>query len=75
VFFKKTKQIFSIIVSVTKTLFIIKRLHVFKAVTIILPHQLFKNHPAVSAGRKIFLVGGMAFFSSIYVYKTKAGVA
>lgn len=33
-----------------------------KAVTLIFPHQLFKQHPAVSSERKIFLIEEWLFF-------------
>ena len=34
-----------------------------KRATIIFPHQLFANHPAISREREIFLVEGQLFFS------------
>lgn len=42
-----------------------------EAVTIIFPHQLFKNHPAVSADRKIFLVEESLFFHQYTFIKQK----
>ena len=41
------------------------------AVTLIFPHQLFKHHPAVSAGRKVFLVEEWLFFCQYQFIKQK----
>lgn len=54
-----------------ETLFIIKMLPVSKAITLIFPHQLFKEHPAVSQGRKIFLVEEWLFFHQYTFIKQK----
>lgn len=42
-----------------------------KAATLIFPHQLFKEHPAVSTGRKIFLVEEWLFFHQYTFIKQK----
>lgn len=42
-----------------------------EAVTLIFPHQLFKNHPAISGGRKIFLVEEWLFFHQYMFIKQK----
>jgi deoxyribodipyrimidine photolyase-related protein len=39
--------------------------------TIIFPHQLFKNHPAVKAGLPVFLVEEDLFFKQYYFHKQK----
>jgi deoxyribodipyrimidine photolyase-related protein len=36
-----------------------------KAATIIFPHQLFRQHPALSKEREIFLVEEQLFFSGV----------
>ena len=41
------------------------------AVTLIFPHQLFKNHPAVSPGRKICIVEEGLFFNQYTFIKQK----
>jgi deoxyribodipyrimidine photolyase-related protein len=41
------------------------------AVTIIFPHQLFKTHPAISAGRKVYLVEEFLFFKHYKFHKQK----
>ncbi len=42
-----------------------------KAAALIFPHQLFKEHPAVNAGRKIFLVEEWLFFHQYTFIKQK----
>jgi deoxyribodipyrimidine photolyase-related protein len=42
-----------------------------KAATLIFPHQLFKQHPAASNGRKIFLVEEWLFFHQYTFIKQK----
>jgi len=44
---------------------------VSKTVTLIFPHQLFRQHPAVSRGRKIFLVEEWLFFHQYTFIKQK----
>lgn len=39
--------------------------------TIIFPHQLFKQHPAVASGRKVFLVEETLFFNQYKFHKKK----
>lgn len=39
--------------------------------TIIFPHQLFKNHPAVEAGRSIYLVEETLFFNQYQFHQQK----
>lgn len=39
--------------------------------TIILPHQLFKNHPAIAAGREIWLVEETLFFNQYAFHRQK----
>ncbi len=41
------------------------------AVTIIFPHQLFKVHPAVAAGREVYLVEEFLFFSQYRFHQQK----
>lgn len=42
-----------------------------KAVTLIFPHQLFKKHPALKAGREIYLVEEYLFFRQFNFNKQK----
>ena len=42
-----------------------------KEVTIIFPHQLFKNHPAVKQGRIIYLVEENLFYSQYSFHQKK----
>lgn len=42
-----------------------------KAVTLIFPHQLFKQHPAVSAEREIFMIEEWLFFNQYNFIKQK----
>jgi deoxyribodipyrimidine photolyase-related protein len=67
----KNKQSVSINVSLWKTLFIIKKLPVINAAAIIFPHQLFKQHPAVSHDKKIFIVEEWLFFHQYKFIKQK----
>jgi deoxyribodipyrimidine photolyase-related protein len=42
-----------------------------KEVTLIYPHQLFKSHPALNAGREVFLIEDEHFFSAFRFHKQK----
>lgn len=42
-----------------------------KAVTLIFPHQLYKQHPAVEGGRQIFLIEEWLFFNQYNFIKQK----
>ena len=42
-----------------------------KAVTIIFPHQLFQNHPALQQGRPVYLVEEWLFFRQYNFHKQK----
>ncbi|HEX8459834.1 MAG TPA: cryptochrome/photolyase family protein, partial [Segetibacter sp.] len=42
-----------------------------KAVTLIFPHQLFKIHPAIATGRKIFLIEEWLYFNQMQFIKQK----
>jgi deoxyribodipyrimidine photolyase-related protein len=42
-----------------------------KAVTLIFPHQLFKQHPAVKTGRRIYIVEEWLFFNQYNFIKQK----
>ena len=42
-----------------------------KEVTIIFPHQLFKDHPAIQKGRKIYLVEEWLFFKQFNFHQKK----
>jgi len=42
-----------------------------KEATIIFPHQLFKNHPAIEAGRSIYLVEETLFFKQYHFHQQK----
>lgn len=41
------------------------------SVTLIFPHQLFKHHPAISSGRKVFLIEEWLFFHQYKFIKQK----
>ena len=42
-----------------------------KAVTLIFPHQLFKNHPAILTGNKIYLIEETLFFNKYKFHRQK----
>lgn len=71
IFYFESKQFIAFIVSAAETLFIIKLLLVNKTAALIFPHQLFKNHRAVTPGRKVFLVEEWLFFHQYKFIKQK----
>ena len=42
-----------------------------QAVTLIFPHQLFKQHPSIQSGQKIFLIEEWLFFSQYNFHQQK----
>src|SRR5438105_1610899 len=42
-----------------------------KAVTLVFPHQLFKQHPAIDVSREVFLVEEWLFFNQYTFIKQK----
>lgn len=41
------------------------------SVTVVFPHQLFKDHPAIAAGRKVILIEEFLFFNHYSFHKQK----